>query len=143
MFGDSGEVSRSTFEEVRKRLTWVGRLSRYCEEEQRRRSSKSSTNPSLHGQNPILLPSVVLPSKAPVRLFDRPNGSCQASRTDRPQSDRASPFRARPSLYLGTRERTQNLFIFPWRLRNIEDNELRRCGCGRLLPMSERESRST
>jgi hypothetical protein len=33
--------------------------------------------------------------------------------TDRPQSDRASSFRAKPSPCLGTRERTQNLFILP------------------------------
>jgi len=40
--------------------------------------------------------------------------------TDRPQSDRASSFRAKPSPCLGTRERTQNLFILPWSSRKDE-----------------------
>jgi hypothetical protein len=48
------------------------------------------------------------------------NGSCQASRVNRPQSDRVNPFRAKPSFCLGTRERTQNLFALPWSLRKYE-----------------------
>jgi len=46
------------------------------------RCSRFLTIPSLHGQNPILLPSVVLPSKVPVWLFDRP----QSDRAKLPES---------------------------------------------------------
>jgi hypothetical protein len=54
-----------------------------CEEEQSDiEVFRFLTIPSLHGQNPILLPSVVLPSKAPVWLFDRP----QSDRAKLPES---------------------------------------------------------
>jgi hypothetical protein len=61
------------------------------------RSSWLSTIPSLHGQNPILLPSVVLPSKDPVWCFDRPQSDrVKLPVVDRPRSDRANTFRAKP-----------------------------------------------